>query len=135
MQIRMQANKVQLIRSAYNPTSKRCDQKLIGTLDKLGNNELSMKDGYQLRPDERQQWDKWLSDDQMENEAFKREMSILFSVDTISEITDAIKEDPDLLDACNASKIYRALDVLAKTLKLIGFRHPSKIVPFIKKLR
>lgn len=134
MQIRVQANKIQLIRSVYNSTTKRCDQKLIGTRDKNCNNELLLKNGYQLRPEEFLQWDKWVYDEQIGNEASKREMCILFSVDTIIEITDAIREDPDLLDGCKALKIYRGLDNLAKILKKNGFKHPNKLVPFNKKL-
>lgn len=126
MQIREQGKKIQLIRSIYNKETKICDQKLIGTVEKYGDKQLTMHADFELREDEREQLQKWLDERKEQTAAEDRKYCILSSDRRISDISNAIKVESNRIDTGKATKIYAAIDELTKTLRKAGFKRPEK---------
>ncbi len=131
MQIREQGRQVQLIRSPYDSTKKRCVQKVFMTFERSYfyaadvNKHLSADEVKELSADEIKTLSDWLTVKADKRAADTRSHSISLADKRIADAADAILSDN--VDADVAAKIYAAMDVLAKAMKKMGHERPKKL--------
>jgi hypothetical protein len=127
MQIREQGRQVQLIRSPYDSTKKRCVQKVVHTFKQqyryLSDDitkYLSADQVSDLSDDEKKTLSDWLRAKSDKESADDRKTSINLADWRISQSADAISSDG--VSAEQATKIWEAIEKLSKALKRSG--HP-----------
>ena len=128
MQIREQGRQVQLIRSPYDPTKKRCVQKVVHTFqqrysyapDNL-NIYLSDEQLADLSDDEKKTLSDWMKKKADKRKTDDRLYSIRLADSNIIKSADAISAVG--VDAEKASTIWAAIEKLSKVLKKAG--HPK----------
>jgi hypothetical protein len=129
MQIREQGKQVQLIRSPYDSTKKRCVQKVVHTFKQRYsyssddvNRYLSAEQVADLSDDEKKTLSDWLKAKTDKTTADDRKYSISYADSHISKAADAISSDG--VSAEQAAKIWEAMTTLSKALKKSG--HPRR---------
>lgn len=128
MQIREQGQQVQLIRSPYDSTKKRCVQKVVHTFkrqysylsDDL-NNYLSADQVLDLSDDEKKTLSDWLKARTDKKAADDRASSIRYADIRNNLTADAISSDG--VSAEQAAAIWESIEKLSKALKKAG--HPK----------
>jgi hypothetical protein len=127
MQIREQGRQVQLIRSPYDSTKKRCVQKVVHTFKRqyiyLSDDVtkyLSAEQVEDLSDDEKKTLSDWLKAKADKGSADDRRVSIAYADRQIVKAADAISSDG--VSAEQAAKIWEAIEKLSKALKKAG--HP-----------
>ncbi len=131
MQIREQGQQVQLIRSPYDSTKKRCVQKVFITFKRSYmyaanvNKYLSDEQIKELSVDEIKTLSDWLTVRADKLSADDRRYAIAAADTRISAIADAILSDG--IDTVQAEKVYAEIDKLQKVLRKAG--HTRKKVP------
>ena len=132
MQIREQGRQVQLIRSPYDSTKKRCVQKVVHTFKQQYSylsdditQYLSAEQVADLSEDEKKTLSDWLKTKADKILADDRKYSIIWADGQISKSADAISSDG--VDAERAAKIWEAIEKLSKALKKSGNPKPSKV--------
>ena len=128
MQIREQGRQVQLIRSPYDSTKKRCVQKVVHTFKQQYSYSsddvtkyLSAEQVADLSDDEKKTLSDWLKARTDKTTADARKYSISYADSHISKSADAISSDG--VSAEQAAKIWEAIEKLSKALKKSG--HPK----------
>ena len=127
MQIREQGRQVQLIRSPYDSTKKRCVQKVVHTFKQQYSylsdditKYLSAEQVADLSDDEKKTLSDWLKARADKTSADDRKYSISGADRQISKSADAISSDG--VSAEQAAKIWEAIEKLSKALRKSG--HP-----------
>ena len=128
MQIREQGRQVQLIRSPYDSTKKRCVQKVVHTFKQQYiyssddvTKYLSAEQVSDLSDDEKKTLSDWLKAKADKSSADDRKYSISYADIQIIKAADAISSDG--VCAGQAAKIWEAIEKLSKSLKKAG--HPK----------
>lgn len=143
MQIREQGQQVQLIRSHYDSTKKRCVQTVFchfkrsyKYLSADMNDYLSAEQIVLLSDDEKKQLSDWLKSKSDKDLTDQRMYTILLADKTINLLADAIlsyepTKDDSMLSAdlkeVDSTKIYDAIDRLKKAMKKKGLARVKKI--------
>ena len=134
MQIREQGQQVQLIRSPYDSTKKRCVQKVAHTFKKRSSYSsdditeyLSAEKIADLSDSEKKTLSDWLKDRADKKTADDRKNSIIHAYINISKLADAILSD--YVSAEQAEKIWLAIEKLSKALKKSGHPRSSLKAP------
>jgi hypothetical protein len=122
MQFRVQANKIQFIRSVYNPGTKRCDQKLVGTMSRYAG-EPTDDQIKNLTDDEKNQLSAYLKAKTGEVLASKRRMAVNYLAEHIEHGHQAILAGEPIKDPL---ELWNQIDALQKALKKAGFKKPAK---------
>lgn len=127
MQIRVQGQQVQLIRSPYDAIKKRCVQKVVHTFQKHDNYLSANIDDYlsdeqreDLSSEEKQLLHSWLRDRFYSHQANERKESIRLAYANIVKTSAAILADG--IEDENAQSIYEAIDILRSALKKKGHK-------------
>lgn len=127
MQIREQGQQVQLIRSPYDSTKKRCVQKVVHTFKKQDDylsasigDYLSDEQRDDLSSDEKQLLHSWLNDRFYSYKANERKEAIRLAYINIVKTSAAILSDG--IEDENAQSIYEAIDILRSALKKRGHK-------------
>jgi len=144
MQIREQGQQVQLIRSTYDSTKKRCTQSVICHFKRSYDYSsailtyyLSAEQIALLSEDEVSQVSAWLKQKSDKGLSDGMKLTIQLADRMINSITDAIlSESPENYDKIlsaeltddKATKIYDAIDKLKKALRKKGFVRAKKSV-------
>lgn len=130
MQIREQGQQVQLIRSPYDSTKKRCVQKVIYTFEKQHSYSpasigeyLSAEQISNLSDGEKKTLSDWLTAKADKKLADDRSISIITAEVNISRLADAILSDK--ISVKKAMEIWEAIDKLSKALKKSGYSKSS----------
>lgn len=133
MQIREQGKQVQLIRSIYDPTKKRCNQSVFchfprryAYLSASLTDYLSAEQIELLSADEAKLLSDWLKTKSDKNLSDDREFRIRLADSTIDLLADAISSAG--LTEDSATKIYESIDRLKKAIKKSGFSKKRKCV-------
>lgn len=125
MQFRVQAKKLQFIRSVYNPQTKRCDQKLVGSISSYTDKMPSDDSIKMLSDDERNQLSDYLTKKADTNKSDYQRRIVQSISYSINSATDAILADEPLtIDLAN--KIWESVARLTKALKKTGHPKPTK---------
>lgn len=126
MQIREQGRQVQLIRSPYDATKKRCVQKVVHTFPQSNVGYGSAIDEFlsadqlaDLSDDEKKTVSDWLKARADKKAADRRESAISFADGSIGRVADAISSDG--VSAEQAARIWAAIDKLSKALKKASY--------------
>jgi len=143
MQIREQGRQVQLIRSPYDSTKKRCVQTVFchfkrsyKYLSADMNDYLSAEQIALLSDDEKKQLSDWLKARTDKDLTDDRRLRIRIADKIIDALTDAIlsydpAKDDNVLSAdlseVDVAKIYGAIDRLKKAMKKKGLARVKKI--------
>jgi len=135
MQIREQGRQVQLIRSPYDSTKKRCVQTVFchfkrsyKYLSADMNDYLSAEQIALLSDDEKKQLSDWLKARTDKDLTDDRRLRIRIADKIIDALTDAILSyDPAKDDNILSADIYDAIDRLKKAMKKKGLARVKKI--------
>lgn len=132
MQIREQGRQVQLIRSPYDSTKKRCVQKVVHTFKQQYSylsdditKYLSAEQVADLSDDEKKTLSDWLKARADKTSADDRKYSISAADRQISKSSDAISSDG--VSSEQAAKIWEAVEKLSKALKKAGYPRSAKV--------
>ncbi|MBZ0106198.1 MAG: hypothetical protein K8H84_11265 [Sulfuricella denitrificans] len=123
MQIRIQSNKVQLIRSSYDSTLKRSTGRVIVSFSKWSDGRLSDEQRALLSDDEKSTLDKWLSAQRIKREQTSMELAIRLADWQLSELVNAIQAGSVSADQANA--IWSGMAKIHKKLRAVGHRRPK----------
>ena len=130
MQIREQGRQVQLIRSPYDKSKKKCVQKVVHKFERRYeypsadiSNYLSPDQIADLSDDEAKTLSEWLKSKVDKKQADDRKYSIEYADNYISKAGDAILSDG--VSAEKAKQIWEAMEKLGKTLKKAGHPKPQ----------
>ena len=122
MQFRVQAKKLQFIRSVYNSTTKRCDQKLVGSISRY-TNEMPSDDQIEMLTDkERHELSVYLANKKAETQKTMHWSAVYNADKTLSAIADGILSGEAVSDV-QAAAIWRGVAAISKALKKSG--HPK----------
>ncbi|MFH1493968.1 MAG: hypothetical protein ABIG70_04140 [Pseudomonadota bacterium] len=132
MQIRIQGQKVQLIRSTYDPTLKRCTARVVVSFNKWTDGRLSAEQMALLSDDEKSTLDNWLSDQRIKREQSGRGLAILLADSRLSELADAIRVGK--ATELQAAAIWSGMENVAKALRAGGHKR-QKRQPKAKQVR
>lgn len=122
MQFRVMGKRIQCLRAVYNPEKKMGEQKLIvsvhADMETLPENlgELSV-----LRPDELEQFKQWLKQYRERLKQEKAKSLIDASAQTVSELTEAVKNHCELIDEQTALSLTLAVEKLTGVLEQRGY--------------
>ena len=122
MQFRVQAKKIQFIRSVYNPGTKRCDQKLVGTMGKYDAKPTD-EQIKNLSDDERIQLAAYLKAKADAETASNRTWAVNTFADRMEHVAKLILAGEPVKDA---DGLWTQIDALQKALKKAGFKKPAK---------
>lgn len=130
MQIRVQGQKIQCIRSTYDPQIKRSRQSVVATLPRWADKMPSDGCGVEnLTEAELAELQAWLDAKAADREANDLAYSVRYASTRIAEIADYVasgKAD-DLLSADHAAKIWESIGKLQAAMRKAG--HPRPVKP------
>lgn len=125
MQFREQAKKIQFIRSIYNPVTKRCDQKMVGSMSRY-TGEIPSADQLAMLTDmERLDLSNYLAAKKAKSEKTMHWSAVYHAHERLSVITDAILADEPVKDE-QAAAIWAGIAALSKALKKAGHPKPAR---------
>ncbi len=134
MQIRVQGQKIQCIRSTYDSEIKRSRQSVVATLPRWADKMPS--DGFgieNLTDSELAELQAWLDAKRADREANDSAYGVRYAHNRIAEIADYVvsgKAD-DVLSADQAAKIWESIGKLQAAMKKAG--HPRPVKPSASK--
>lgn len=107
MQIRKQGNKIQLLRSVYNPALKKCKQVLLGSIKAYGDLQLGDDLLAELHEDEIKQFNDWVATEKETSIKLHNLYAIRHAEESIARISEAVigtdKVDLVKIDSLKAS--------------------------------
>lgn len=119
MQFREQGQKIQCIRSAYDPASKRSHQKLVAAFDKWAD-KIPSAESEKLTEAEQHELATWFS----ARQAAKADSQSKYRVSTggslLVGLAEAIQANSNELTEAQAAAIWQGLDKVAKALRKAG---------------
>ena len=121
MQFRVQANKLQFIRSVYSSEKKRCDQKLVGSMPANKDEFPSDDDVKNLSAYEKKELSDYLQARAAKKLADNRINKIHVAGYSLSGLADAIA-----ITDSQAMEIWEGLAKVSKALKKAGYPKPGK---------
>ncbi len=130
MQIRVQGQKIQCIRSVYDSEIKRSRQSVVATLPRWADKMPS--DGFgveNLTESERAELQAWLDAKRADREANDLTYGVRYAHSRIAEIADYVasgKAD-DVLSADQAARIWESIGKLQAAMRKAG--HPRPVKP------
>lgn len=125
MQFRVQARKLQFIRSVYNKETKRCDQKLVGSMS-AGSDKMPPDDQLEMLTDkERQELAAYLKNKAEKNLAAVASISAEHIGENLIFATHGILAGEPLSEQ-QVRAIWDGLAQLTKALKTAGYPKPAK---------
>jgi hypothetical protein len=125
MQFRVQANKLQFIRSVYNSEKRRCDQKLVGSMPAHQDEFPSDDTVKNLSADERKELADYLQARAAKKLSDNRITKIQIAGYSLSGLADAI-QSVDAITESQAKEIWEGLAKVSKALKKAGHTKPAK---------
>lgn len=127
MQFRVQAKKLQFIRSVYNKETKRCDQKLVGSMSAYADKIPSDDQIQMLSDSEREELSVYLKNKADKNLSDTRLRSVEMIGYYINRATDAIAAGEKITDK-QATEIWESLAKFSKALKKAGHPKPARVI-------
>lgn len=125
MQFRVQARKLQFIRSVYNKQTKRCDQKLVGSMS-ADSHQMPSDDQIEMLTDsERQALAVYLENKAAKSLAAIESISAEYIGENLILATNGILAGEPLSEQ-QVSAIWDGLAKLTKALKQTGHPKPAK---------
>jgi len=123
MQFREQGQKVQCIRSTYDPSIKRSRQRVVASFSRWAE-KLPAHGLDALTPDERQELEEWFSARQAQQAQRRNLDRISVAERDLNALAEAIRS-VDLTDE-RAASIWQGLDAVAKALRKAGHKKPKR---------
>lgn len=128
MQIRIQGRRIQCIRSEYDPSIKRCRQRVVAFLPSWAS---SIKDGdtsvlSALTDDERQELIQWLGERQERQETISRGYRARTIAKTLQDLTEDIKSGAWEVTQDYAAALWKELNEVGKALRKAGHPKPTR---------
>lgn len=127
MQFRVQARKLQFIRSVYNKETKRCDQKLVGSMSAYSFKNPSDEQIEMLTDKERQELAAYLKNKAERDLYVSRSYSVELIGENLNLASDGILAGEPLSEQ-QANAIWGGLTKLSKALKTTGYPKPAKSI-------
>ena len=125
MQFRVQARKLQFIRSVYNKETKRCDQKLVGSMSAYSDKIQTDDQIAMLTDNERQELAAYLKNKADRNLYASRSYSVELIGENLNLASDGILAGEPLSEQ-HVMAIWDGLAQLSKALKTAGYPKPAK---------
>lgn len=125
MQFRVQARKLQFIRSVYNKETKRCDQKLVGSMSAYSFKNPSDEQIEMLTDKERQELAAYLKNKAERDLCVSRSYSVELIGENLNLASDGILAGEPLSEQ-QVMTIWDGLAQLSKALKKAGYPKPVK---------
>lgn len=120
MQFREQANKIQVLRSVYDPASKRCRQMLAFSFSRYGDPTAEQLE--KLTDAEQQEFAAFMANRQREKDS---QMQAFYAAHGTQHLTQLISAVPLMTDE-QAGQIWEKLAALQKALRKAGHKRPEK---------
>jgi len=131
MQFRVQARKLQFIRSVYNKETKRCDQKLVGSMS-ADSNQMPSDDQIEMLTDsEREALAVYLKNKAQKALAAIQSIGAEYIGENLILATNGILAGEPLSEQ-QVSAIWDGLAKLTKALKKAGYPKPAKRITSTK---
>lgn len=127
MQFRVQAKKLQFIRSIYNKETKRCDQKLVGSMSAYSDKMPSAEQIEMLTDSEREELSVYLKNKADKNLSDDRAHVVASIGYFLNRTSDAILAGEKIADQ-QAIQIWEGLAKVSKAMKKAGHPKPVKSV-------
>lgn len=133
MQFREQGKKVQCIRSAYDPASKRSHQKVVASFDRWAD-KVPSAEVVDLTEEERQELEAWLDARQSTKAVSMNKYRASTGGQTLADLAAAVR-GADSLTTEQATALWLGLADVAKALRKAGHpkptreRHPAPVPP------
>lgn len=127
MQFREQGKKIQCIRSAYDPASKRSHQKVVGAFDRWAD-KLPSAGLEDLTDAERQELAGWFDAKQAKRAASRQQWKLGDGPQSLADLADSIRSAESLTDA-QAAAMWQGLADVAKALRKAGHPKPKRERP------
>lgn len=127
MQIREKGKKLLCIRTVYVPEKKRTVGVTVASQERWLTT-VSEEVCQQLKKEEVDQLEKWLSDRKEKENVVRLEYSLLFAADQMEKAAEALTVDgleKDLSER-QVAEIWQAHENLSKALKKAGYKKPAK---------
>lgn len=127
MQFRVQARKLQFIRSVYNKETKRCDQKLVGSMSAYSFKNPTAEQIEMLTDKERQELAVYLKKQAERDLYASRSYSVELIGENLNLASDGVLAGEPLSEK-QVSAIWEGLTKLTKALKAAGYPKPAKTI-------
>lgn len=125
MQFREQAKKLQFIRSVYNQATKRCDQKMVGSISSYAKEMPPDGQLEMLTAKEKIELSAYLAKKKADYEKLMTWSALQNSDKTLSDLADAILS-AETVTTEKAAEIWRGVTAVSKALKKAG--HPKSSI-------
>jgi len=124
MQFREQGKKIQCIRSAYDPASKRSHQKVVAAFDRWAD-KLESVDLTELTEGERQELAAWFGARQAVRAESTNKWRARSGGQTLADLAESIRAAESLTDD-QAAAIWQGLADVAKAMRKAGHPKPQR---------
>lgn len=125
MQFREQGKKIQCIRSAYDPASKRSHQKVIAAFERWADKVPSVEVA-DLTDAERQELATWFEARQSVKAERMNQYRVTSAASTLVQLGESIKATGAAMTDAEAALTWRALTDVAKALRKAGHPKPKR---------
>jgi hypothetical protein len=125
MQFREQGKKIQCIRSAYDPSSKRSHQKVVAAFERWADKVPSVEVA-DLTEEERQELATWFEARQSVKAERMNQYRVTSAASTLVQLGESIKATGAAMTDAEAALTWRALTDVAKALRKAGHPKPKR---------
>jgi hypothetical protein len=125
MQFREQGKKIQCIRSAYDPASKRSHQKVVAAFERWADKVPSVEVA-DLTDAERQELAAWFEARQSVKAERMNQYRVMSAASTLAQLGESIKATGEAMTDAEAALTWRALTDVAKALRKAGHPKPKR---------
>jgi len=126
MQFREQGKKVQCIRSTYNRVSKRNDQKMVGSFDRMADN-IPTVGLEQLTALEHEQLKVWFAARQVIRAERANQHRVMSAASSLTTLGESIKSTGAAMTDSEATATWLALAGVARALRKVGHPKPKRV--------
>jgi bifunctional DNA-binding transcriptional regulator/antitoxin component of YhaV-PrlF toxin-antitoxin module len=120
MQIRVRGQRIEFLRSKYDPEKKRSTQKLIGAMPKY---RVTVPEEIldKMAPKEQEEAIEYVQEQQKALESLLIRSAASDAGETLETVANALEMHPDKVDQEKAAIIYAQIDRITKSLRRAGF--------------
>lgn len=125
MQFREQGKKIQCIRSAYDPATKRSHQKMVAAFDRYAD-KLPSVDLVALTDSEHKELAAWFEARQSLKAERMNQYRVMSAASTLAELARSVKATGAAMTDSEAAATWSALSDVVKALRKAGHPKPKR---------